>query len=651
MAYLAQIRLTGASVEDALICFSPGPNVVTGDSDTGKSYLLRLVDYVLGADELTKVIDEAADYESVWVEFRDGEHVLTLERHLSGGDVRAHTKSIADIFRSDEGGDGEANAEEEGDGGPSASSGAEVLVARRRGQQKAPDVTFRVLPFFGMGSEVQLRKNNDGNTQRLSIRTLIPAFLVNEDGIIAEGSPIIPTGYDMTPAKRMFSYLRTGKDDAGIVARERAELTKAKIKAKIGVVDEMLAPTEERLQAHEEVDEADSVERLTATIGDLSNTLEMNAKERAALRDERAEQNERRVRADTQILAIDGMLVRYRLLDERYTSDLQRLDFLSEGAHYFEHLQDTSCPLCGQRLGTEPHGHEGADGEAMDASKVREATVAEAGKIRGLQNDLGAAIADLEARRTTAKDSRARAGARLEEIDARLDQVLAPGRQRTQATLNDLVRRRLHLQSVEDDMEQRARLRNMKQELEGQLPKSKSKQTWAPLDPVALTKFCQEVEAVLKTWSWADNVRVEFEEDRDRYDIKVNGKPRRSHGKGLRAVLHAAFSVALLRYCRDMRTPHPGFLILDSPLTTVKQRRDTPKQEPTEEDKIDVRIEPMFWNALSNLDPALQVIVLENKEPAEDLHSMLNLQLFAGADANPSERAGFIPNEAASKQR
>ncbi|OJY66547.1 MULTISPECIES: DUF2026 family protein [unclassified Rhizobium] len=62
--------------------------MVTGDSDTGKSYLLRLVDYVLGAEELKKVIDEAAGYETAWVEFanNDGE-MLTLERHLTGGYV------------------------------------------------------------------------------------------------------------------------------------------------------------------------------------------------------------------------------------------------------------------------------------------------------------------------------------------------------------------------------------------------------------------------------------------------------------------------------------------------------------------------------------------------------------------------------------
>ena len=66
MSRIAEIRMTGRGQIDAVIRFDPGPNVVSGDSDTGKSYLLRLVDYVLGADQLTKTIDEAAAYETVW---------------------------------------------------------------------------------------------------------------------------------------------------------------------------------------------------------------------------------------------------------------------------------------------------------------------------------------------------------------------------------------------------------------------------------------------------------------------------------------------------------------------------------------------------------------------------------------------------------
>jgi hypothetical protein len=37
-----------------------------------------------------------------------------------------------------------------------------------------------------------------------------------------------------------------------------------------------------------------------------------------------------------------------------------------------------------------------------------------------------------------------------------------------------------------------------------------------------------------------------------------------------RAVLHAAFAFSLLHYCQRHGTPHPGFLVIDSPLTPFK---------------------------------------------------------------------------------
>ncbi|WP_156886423.1 hypothetical protein [Rhizobium gallicum] len=140
---------------------SMNPNVVTGDSDTGKSYLLRLVDYVLGAEELKKIIDEAGGYETAWVEFanNDGD-MLTLERHLTGGDVRAYSRSIEDV-RS---GPVDLDDEEESAADP---DGSEVLAWRREGRSEERDVTSRLFPFFGMPENVRVRRNGDGQHQRL----------------------------------------------------------------------------------------------------------------------------------------------------------------------------------------------------------------------------------------------------------------------------------------------------------------------------------------------------------------------------------------------------------------------------------------------------------------------------------------------------
>lgn len=638
MARISEIRLTGTGQPDATIRFEAGANVVTGDSDTGKSYLLRLVDYVLGAEELKKVIDEAAGYETAWVEFANAEgDALTLERHVTGGDVRAYAQTIEEI-RSAPLRDGDA---EQATADP---NGSEVLAWRREGRSEDRDVTSRLFPFFGMPDNVRVRKNADGQHQRLSIRTLLPTFVVTEEAIITENSAILQGGFGDTAEKRMFSYLLTGKDDKDIVARDSSKMVSARIQAQRDLVIELLEPLNARLKDRSESEEEESVERLEETIGDLSNALANNSEQRSRLRQRRNEHYHDLLRAETQTAAVDAMLTRYALLDERYSSDLGRLDFISESSHYYDSLQDSMCPMCGQSLDGVSHDHEEATGFSFRADEVYSSAVAEAAKIRGLQTDLKAAIADLESRGRYWKELKDSSSTALEEIDRRLDTELSPAGKRTQNSLNELVARRVELETVRSDRVEAARLGGLKEKLERELSEPAAKQVWAPLDPMAVTDLCKEIEAVLRDWSWKDDVRVEFEEGR--YDIKVNGKPRRSHGKGFRAVLHAAFTIGLLRYCHAKGRPHPGFVMLDSPLTTVKQRKGEAKVEQAESDKISAGIEPSFWKSVSEIDPSIQIIVLDNKEPPANLAAALNVQLFAGPDAEEGERGGFIPRAA-----
>lgn len=631
MARIVELRLTGDGLEDAHIRFAPGPNVVTGDSDTGKSYLLRLIDYVLGAKELSKVIDEATGYSTAWLEFaNETGRPLTLERHLTGGNVRAYPRTIADVLA----GTRSASSSEELDG----TSDAEILLWRRQGKSSEPDVTSKVFPLFGMPENVLVRENADGSTQRLSIRTLLPIALVDEESIITEGSPILRGGFSQTPEKRMFSYILTGKDDRGIVRREAREIVSARVQAQRDLIDELLVPLNERLRDRVESEEEASIDRLENTIGSLSDALAANSDERSRLRQRRNENYQLVLRSETQIAAIDGLLTRYRLLDERYASDLQRLDFIAETSHYYDALQESVCPMCGQTLGLDEHRHGDA---GFKVEEVHTSASAEAAKIRGLQSDLKSTINDLVDRDVHWRGERERASNALENIDRQLDGVLTPARATVRNSLNELVQKRLELETARADRHEATRLAEMKAKLEQVLSEPAPKSTWAGLDPKAVTDLCLEVEGVLKEWSWKDDVRVEFQEDR--YDIKINGKLRRSHGKGFRAVMHAALSIAILRYCTKNGKPHPGFVVLDSPLTTVKQRSGQAAVEVAEKDRILPSIEPSFWKSLSKTDTSVQVIVLDNKEPPHDLTDDLNVQLFVGPEAEPGQRAGFIP--------
>jgi hypothetical protein len=82
-------------------------------------------------------------------------------------------------------------------------------------------------------------------------------------------------------------------------------------------------------------------------------------------------------------------------------------------------------------------------------------------------------------------------------------------------------------------------------------------------DPVAHA-LSQKIESILKAWNFPGECRVHF--DKEKSDFVIDGKPRGSRGRGLRAITHAAATIGLLEYCQEGELPHPGFVMLDSPL-------------------------------------------------------------------------------------
>ena len=151
--------------------------------------------------------------------------------------------------------------------------------------------------------------------------------------------------------------------------------------------------------------------------------------------------------------------------------------------------------------------------------------------------------------------------------------------------------------------------------------------------------FCKEVEKVLKEWKWEGEGRVEFDEKN--FDIMVDGQTRQSHGKGFRAVLYSAFVIALVRYCQKKSLPHPGVVVIDSPLTSYKRRgaRNVNGSEST----VSSGVEAAFWDSLAKISKDVQVIIVENKEPPATVAAAVNYEWFAGNEAGPSDRIGFIP--------
>ncbi|MCL6336523.1 hypothetical protein EXT66_21930 [Pectobacterium carotovorum subsp. carotovorum] len=615
MLRIRKILLRGISVHDAYVDFDSGANILAGESDTGKSYLISCLDYILGAEKLKKKLKEAAAYTHLFVEFENSKNeVLTLTRALDGGKLLAYYSPIHSI---DEIG--------------------ETIAPVRKGTSKGPDVTSILFPFAGI-KDAKLRKNARGETQRLSIRTLSPIFLVDEVSIIDEFSPVTGRpGFDDTARKRMFSYILTGIDDEGIAVGEKSEIIKARLQAKLEVVQEMIQPLDERFgdisyKPPSELELDDVILRLTSEVERATDAI-------SRIHQEIQAETALTLKAESQLLGVAEIQLRYSLLKERYHSDLKRLDFLTEGSHYFASLQEVPCSLCGQNL-TLQHYHNENTPKLMSSESIRSSATAEAAKIHAYLADLQKAISSVDQRKGVLEREKNNARATLAVLQEGLNRNLSPMMAHAAEHLEKMLDLRAERDAENIDFQRWRELHKLQSEIQQSLTSSSQpKQEWNGLSSQSLSDLCIEIEEILIDWKWSSKPRVSFDEKE--YDIVVDGQPRQSHGKGVRAILYSAFIIGLLKYCVKKGKPHLGLVIIDSPLTSFKKKgaaKISGSNEP-----VSAGVEAGFWHSLSQLPKTVQVIVIENKEPPTSVTSEVHYEWFAGEYAGENERAALIP--------
>lgn len=94
--------------------------------------------------------------------------------------------------------------------------------------------------------------------------------------------------------------------------------------------------------------------------------------------------------------------------------------------------------------------------------------------------------------------------------------------------------------------------------------------------------------------------------DKSSMDIVVNGKRKGSNGKGYNAYFNSVVAIALSRYMEKKAKYSPGFLVLDSPILSLKEKQS---KKPSETMR-----NTLFENILKNQN-RIQTIVVENEIP------------------------------------
>lgn len=608
--YFSRLEARGRGRQAAVLRLAKGLNVVSGASDTGKSYLIHCLNFMTGAKDPPKPIPESNGYETLWLEIItwDGD-VHTLERSLRGKDLRRYACGI------DEVGD-ETEAE---------------ILKEARSSAKNRSISQFFLELIGCNT-LQLRMNADGKLKAGSFRDFAHISIINEERIYTEGSPVRATNQFVlkTSEESFFKYLLTGIDDGSVIASDVEEETEGHRQARSEAIEEIVQSTEEALG--ELVDNPEEIPtqlaRLKAAIAQSTTAIALN---RDRLRQQQTTQRDlwNDIEASSARAEVLSRLVnRFALLDQHYESDLKRLKATAEVGEYLAQMPSINCPVC--------ETENPWDGDE-DIEQVQRACAVEVQRIQMFQADLTSTVSDIRQQIETVERGLVRSKRSYDLISQEIDTELLPAQEVTNEELTLLLATQVRLEQAAVLSEQIIRLRDQLDSIRSTVSKDKRKKAEVATQAAASTsetnEFCKVVEKLLGEWKFPDAGRVTFSETKQ--DLVINGKDRASHGKGIRALSYSAFVVGLLRFCRKKKRCHPGVVVLDSPL--VAYREPDSKKSVTS-----AGVKENFYRSLAKPTRDTQVIIFENEDPPSDLVTQISYEHFSG-DKKGKTRSGFFP--------
>lgn len=603
------LLVTGPNSPEASVEFGPGLNVIYGGSNTGKTHILRLIDYVLGAKKPPEPIVEQAGYDfvHVGVVLDDGSE-KTFVRALQGGNV----KVLDGLTRMR----------------PDQKDG--VSVSAQHGSQNS--LSRLLLAQLG-AVNARVRTDASGKTRDLSFRDLERHSLVSETKIQDGSSPVLSGQFvTKTAETSVFKYMLTGVDDSALDAAKVNAAQPMRQAVQLELLDRQIRDVEHEIedvdQDHEELLQQDSA--LDIELSKTFSVQENTEVTYRALMNTRLELRREYESLQDRVGEIDTLTERFKLLAEHYRSDEARLASIVEASAYYTLEDPVTCPVCG--AAAEFHRPDQAcDGNVGD---ITAAAGVEITDIRERAAELQETVKALEAERDMGT---ARMRELLPQMKGLQENILreVPAVQSIRSHVSTVIARKLSVQKSLELVRQRDALVVQRTEL-GVSPGYDSSTIVAQqqLDGATLDQFSQAVEIELQSWQFPDAQRVFFE--LPKMDIAVSGKARAANGKGVRALLHGAFSIALMKFCKDRTRAHPGFLILDSLFITYRDPSDAGDSA-----IASTPLKDRAFKAFSAMSSDLQLIILENVDVPSWLEGQSQVTHFTGNAA--VGRAGLFP--------
>ena len=431
---LSGLTFTGEGQQPALVSFSPKLNVLWGASNTGKSFTVKTVDFMLGGGSALPGITERDGYDRAWLNLtlpKSGD--MTFMRALAGGAFEVLPGSVfeADPKRKD----------------------------RRKlsGKHNAarPDNMSQFLLSELELSGRSIAQDAYGKKRSLSFRDLVRYCLIDEAAIQSETSPI-ESGQVIgtTEEHSVLKLMLTGQDDSAVVTVIDRKTFKTSTTAKIEVIDELLKSVNDELEADfpdaEGLEEQNAkLERSWVDAQNEAQAAQESIREKLQVKNRLAREIFQATQRQGEIQLNFG---RFEQLEDVYASDIKRLESIEEAGFLLSLSGNQPCPLCGASPDDQAHSH-GMD----DIKRARAGANAEISKIKKQRSELQFTIQSMNSEGL-------QLGKSLEELEDELQRIetdlsrTAPSASASKKRLDEVLEVRDHVKRGLELLQQRASL-------------------------------------------------------------------------------------------------------------------------------------------------------------------------------------------------
>jgi hypothetical protein len=597
---LHELIVTGPGKRPATLKLEGQSHLVFGPTDTGKSYIVECFRYCLGGGDKPKDVGYSKGYTrtALQVSIADG-HKFTLFRDLTDG-----AELVYQGFHTQPPQDG--------------------LAALKQSISDLLPIWCDSSGIKILAKSGQLGNLTAGDLRRVSIFDEIETL----NNVPFEGKDT----NRKTRNKSALAVILRGTDDAEMLlppsttersaARGHVEAIKEQITSLLADVPEGL--TLRDVQA--------GLAKMEVEIRALNLYMKVHAAELAALKQSRLEIDKEYRDLSWQFSALNEAESRFKLLDQKYVSDQQRLQAMTTAASVASSFTLRPCPLCLTDIQHQVRHQQ----QNEQATTLSLAARAETVKITELREGLRGALTDVleDIKEVTKALKKIDGDAR--ENDLMQTTLLESHRSITQNDLFALTERKtllsLALSSLTKVDALRVRLAEMKE-------KGKRRKQVVDRDISSSgMALCARAKVLLDDWGVPGVSSLEF--DHGASDIKINQLDRVSYGKGKRGIFLTAYMVALMEHALDNKHPHIGVTIIDSPVVTYKDPKHAKNVE--REELLDESVKHRFYAWLASRQEMGQIIILENEEPNAETLPVLRHTEFFGA-GNTTGRSGFFP--------